>query len=81
MVKASGKLLELTILSAAEQKLETSILERIITNWLHQFEDPKDPALEPEAEKFSDLGAKTGLGYNIAFQIHQKVLHFIVYLL
>lgn len=75
VAKASEKLIEVLMQLAAEQTLEISILERIVMSWLNRFDDSKNPALELEAEKFTYLGAKTGLGYNIAFLVHQKVLY------
>ena len=58
---------------ACKRRVDRVDLERIIRNWLNQFDDPKNSDLDLDVEKFSGLGAETGLAYDIAFQIHQKV--------
>ena len=73
IAQASQKLLEFCMQLAAKQVQDDPILDRIIICWLDRFDELKKSDLEMDAEKFADLGAKTGLGYNIAFQIHNKV--------
>jgi hypothetical protein len=70
---AARKLAEFGMCRACTKKLDPPILERIIVNWLNLFKDPKDSDLDLDVEKFSSLGEKTGLVYQIAFQIYQKV--------
>ena len=72
-VTAARKLAEFGMCRACTQKLDQSILERIIENWLNLFKDPKDSDLDLDVEKFASLGEKTGLVYQIAFQIYKKV--------
>ena len=59
---------------ACKRRIEPVDLDRIIRNWLLQFDDPKNSDLDLDVEKFAGLGIETGLAYDIAFQIHQKVI-------
>ncbi len=67
------KVCELAVYRAAKSRFESSMLDRILGNWLDLFSDPKDSDLDLDVEKFGDLGVETGLGYEIAFRIYQKV--------
>ena len=73
-MKAVRKFAEFAMCRACKQQLDPPILQRIIDNWLNLFKDPKDSDLDLDVEKFSSLGEKTGLVYQIAFQIYQKVM-------
>lgn len=68
------KVCELAVYRAAKSRLDRGLLDRILGNWLELFSDPKDSDLDLDVEKFGDLGVETGLGYEIAFQIYQKVI-------
>ncbi len=59
---------------ACKRRVDPTELERIIRNWLSHFDDPKNSDLDLDVEKFAGLGLETGLAYDIAFQIHQKVI-------
>ena len=67
------KVCELAVYRAAKSRLDHGLLDRILGNWLDLFSDPKDSDLDLDVEKFGDLGVETGLGYEIAFRIYQKV--------
>ena len=71
--RLSPKEAELLLRLAAKQMLNKPVLERIIDDWLTQFDDPANPRLASEVAKFADLGAQTGLAYHIAFRAHLKV--------
>jgi hypothetical protein len=72
--KAAQKLSEFSMCVACKRRVDSTGLERIIRNWLSHFDDPKNSDLDLDVEKFAGLGLETGLAYDIAFQIHQKVI-------